>query len=69
MKQYDAKCPICGTVNRNMYLEETDGWMECEHCHKSVKVMSFETKVKIPVYTMEQAAAIFAPKMVAAVAK
>ncbi len=32
MKSYDLRCPICGTVNRGLYLEETDGWMECEKC-------------------------------------
>lgn len=32
MKQYDVKCPICGHVNHNLYLEETEGWMECEKC-------------------------------------
>ncbi|MBO6159168.1 MAG: hypothetical protein J6P72_07920, partial [Firmicutes bacterium] len=31
---YDLRCPICGTVNRGLYLEETDGWMECENCGK-----------------------------------
>ena len=32
MKSYDLCCPICGAVNRGLYLEETDGWMECEKC-------------------------------------
>lgn len=32
MKQYDVKCPVCGHVNHNLFLEETDGWMECEEC-------------------------------------
>lgn len=32
MNTYDVKCPICGVVNHSLYLEETDGWMECEHC-------------------------------------
>ena len=32
MKSYDLRCPICGAVNRGLYLEETDGWMECEKC-------------------------------------
>ena len=32
MKQYDVECPVCGFLNRNLYLEETDGWMECGHC-------------------------------------
>ena len=33
MKQYDVKCPICGTVNKGLFLDETEGWMECEYCH------------------------------------
>lgn len=32
MKKYHIKCPHCGTLNHNLYLEETDGWMECECC-------------------------------------
>lgn len=32
MKQYDMKCPNCGTMNKGLYLEETNGWMICEHC-------------------------------------
>ena len=30
MNAKDVKCPICGTVNRSLDLDETDGWMECE---------------------------------------
>lgn len=32
MKRYDVNCPNCGRMNRNLYLEETEGWMECESC-------------------------------------
>lgn len=32
MKMYDKRCPQCGHINRNLYLEETEGWMECEKC-------------------------------------
>ena len=28
----DVRCPECGAVNHSLYLEETDGWMECEKC-------------------------------------
>ena len=38
MKEYEAACPVCGTVNKRLYLEETDGLMECEHCSCIVKV-------------------------------
>ena len=26
MKQYDVKCPVCGTVNKGLFLDETEGW-------------------------------------------
>ena len=29
---YDVKCPVCGTVNRGLNLEETEGRMICERC-------------------------------------
>ena len=32
MNAHDVVCPICGTVNYKLLLEETDGWMECENC-------------------------------------
>ena len=52
MKQYDAKCPLCGTLNRGLYLDETDGWMECEHCHEPVRVQEFIKLKKLPVFNM-----------------
>lgn len=54
MKSYDVKCPICGTINHNLYLEETNGWMECEHCMQEVRVLGAMTEKKIPVYTGKQ---------------
>ncbi len=35
-------CPICGTLNKGLYLEETDGWMECGHCHSVVKEVRYD---------------------------
>ena len=32
MKTYDRICPVCGCLNRKLYLEETAGAMECERC-------------------------------------
>lgn len=60
MKLYDIQCPICGTVNHNLYLEETHGWMECEHCKSTVKALPFAEEKKIPVYTLPQLVAQFA---------
>lgn len=37
MNTYDVKCPVCGVVNHSLFLEETDGWMECEHCGHTAK--------------------------------
>lgn len=60
MKSYDVKCPICGTINHNLYLEETNGWMECDHCKQTVKVLQFVTEKKITVFTPQQLADCFA---------
>ena len=48
MKSYDLRCPICGTVNRGLYLEETDGWMECEKCGNVTQSMEHRQTVLIP---------------------
>ena len=49
MKQYDVKCPICGTVNRGLYLEETEGWMECEKCKNTVMLVEHMRTKKLSV--------------------
>ena len=41
---YDVACPICGRVNRRLYLEETEGWMECEYCGTSSQHFPFANK-------------------------
>ena len=32
MKGTDVRCPECGTVNKSLFLEETEGHYECERC-------------------------------------
>ncbi len=32
MGLYNASCPCCGHMNKNLYLEETEGVFECEAC-------------------------------------
>lgn len=55
MKTHNIECPICGTVNKGLYLDETNGWFECECCGEEVKVLANITpKKRIPVYTPEQ---------------
>lgn len=51
---YDVVCPVCGRINRSLYLEETEGWMECEYCGNSTQDLSFQKMVRIPVIRMEQ---------------
>ena len=41
---YDVACPVCGRVNRSLYLEETEGWMECEYCGTSSQHFQFANK-------------------------
>lgn len=54
MRQYDVKCPLCGTVNRGLYLEETDHWMECGKCKSTVRMLDFATLRKVPIFTAKQ---------------
>ena len=54
MKSYDLRCPICGTVNRGLYLEETDGWMECEKCGNVTQSMEYRQTVLIPLILKTQ---------------
>ena len=32
VKRFDVKCPACGKVNRDLFLEETNGCFECDNC-------------------------------------
>ena len=54
MKSYDLRCPICGAVNRGLYLEETDGWMECEKCGNVTQSMEHRQTVLIPLILRAQ---------------
>lgn len=51
MSATDVKCPICGTVNRSLDLEETDGWMECEHCGNTVQLIR---KIQMPDFLADE---------------
>lgn len=51
---YDVVCPICGRINRSLYLEKTEGWMECEYCGNPTQDLGFQKMVKIPVIHMDQ---------------
>lgn len=66
---YDVACPVCGRINRSLYLEETEGWMECEYCGNSTQDMSFQKIVKIPVIRMEQLSKMMSLKLEAAAAQ
>ena len=58
MKAYDIKCPVCGTVNHSLFLQETDGWMECENCGTESRVLTLKPMKVIPHYTSEQLSAV-----------
>ena len=30
MEQYDVMCPICGTLNKGLFLDETGGWIQAK---------------------------------------
>lgn len=37
MKQYNVRCPLCGALNHGVYLDETEGHIECDQCGKVVQ--------------------------------
>ena len=52
---YDEKCPVCGTVNHGVYLDETEGWMICEHCGRETQDPRFIRTGRLPVLSMKGA--------------
>ena len=66
---YDVVCPVCGRINRSLYLEETEGWMECEYCGNSTQDLKYQKMVKIPVIRMDQVTKIMPLKLEAAAAQ
>ena len=66
---YDVACPVCGRINCNLYLEETEGWMECEYCGNSTQDLSFQKMVKIPVIRMDQLSRMMPMKLETAAAQ
>lgn len=56
MKQYDVECPNCGTMNKSLYLEETNGWMICEHCLAENQHEDFGggAVIRIPVFDIDK---------------
>lgn len=47
--EYNEKCPICGTENKQLNLDETNGWFICEHCGYEVNNLTHCKGVKVPV--------------------
>ena len=40
MHGIDVRCPDCGVINYGLDLIETDGWMECEACGCTARLVS-----------------------------
>ena len=49
MRTYDVRCPICGTLNTRLNLEETEGSMECVSCGNVTQNPGFRKARRIPV--------------------
>lgn len=41
MKVYSEVCPICGKLNEHLYLEETEGFFECQGCNSYVRSLTY----------------------------
>lgn len=53
MKTFDVRCPVCGHMNHNLFLEETDGWMECEKCSAATRSLKSEDTIRIPLKSLK----------------
>jgi len=42
---YDKTCSYCGTINKNLWLGETEGCMECEYCLHITQFPGFQSKI------------------------
>ena len=50
---YDITCPDCGYLNKDVFLEETEGRAECENCNKDILIPGFKRRRLVPVLTPE----------------
>lgn len=56
MEKNEIYCPICGHLNKDLQLENTNGWLTCGKCGNTVQLLAYEKKKQIPIYTLEQIA-------------
>lgn len=56
---YNVKCPLCGTENNNLLLDETDGWFECECCKREILPLKYAKTKSIPLYDHKTLAKMF----------
>ena len=54
MKAYDIPCPVCGTMNHGLFLQETDGCMECENCGNECRVLTLRPLKVVQLYQTQQ---------------
>lgn len=54
MEKTDMECPYCGYLNRNLYLDETQGFMECISCGKVSRDFVPVVVKKLPVLTPQR---------------
>ena len=47
MEEKDVKCPACGTINKSLFLEETEGNYECVRCGYCGTIEGYGRKVII----------------------
>ena len=59
---YNVNCPLCGTENNNLLLDETDGWFECECCKKEILPLKYAKTKSIPLYDNKTIVKVFQPR-------
>lgn len=61
MEHIKEKCPLCDAPIPIADLTANDGWFTCQNCKTEKQLLKYrKPMVRIPVYSLEQAAKILA---------
>ena len=61
MERFTVRCPVCGSINEGLDLEETERWVECSYCKMTFLAPAYTARLikdlaiieTLPSYTMK----------------
>ena len=54
----DEECPICGYLNKHLYLHETEGRYICDRCKSETQIPKYMQTKRVPLLTQRQLVAM-----------